>query len=103
MNIEAYDTDSLRGLVRRLEQENNLLKEKLKKANIPYEEANLFEETVDHKEEYDPDQGGRITAPAFVTEEMARRFFSMLWGGRTFMQNAAKTEVTFLSATTDGT
>lgn len=80
MNIEAYDTDSLRGLVRRLEQENNLLKEKLKKANIPYEETNLFEETVDHKEEYDPDQGGRITAPAFVTEEMARRFFSMFWG-----------------------
>ena len=80
MNIEAYDTDSLRGLVRRLEHENNFLKERLKKANIPYEEADLFEETVDHKEQYDLDQGARITAPAFITEEMARRFFSMFWG-----------------------
>lgn len=44
----------MRKLVRLLEYENRLLKEKLKKENIP------FEETIDNVEEYDPDQGERI-------------------------------------------
>ena len=57
MNIEAYDAESLRKLVRLLEYENRLLKEKLKKVNIPYDEVNPFEETIDNVEEYDPDQG----------------------------------------------
>ncbi len=37
VNIEAYDAESLRKLVRLLEYENRLLKDKLKKENIPYE------------------------------------------------------------------
>ena len=40
MNIEAYDAESLRKLVRLLEYENRLLKEKLKKENIPFDEVN---------------------------------------------------------------
>lgn len=80
VNIEAYDAESLRKLVRLLEYENKLLKDKLKKENIPYDEVNPFEETIDHMEEYDPDQGERITNPSFITEEMAKRFFSMFWG-----------------------
>ena len=80
MNIEAYDAESLRKLVRLLEYENRLLKEKLKKENIPYDEVNPFEETIDNVEEYDPDQGDRIVNPPFITEEMARHFFSMFWG-----------------------
>lgn len=60
MNIETYDAESLRKLVRLLEYENRLLKEKLKKENIPYDEVNPFEETIDNVEEYDPDQGERI-------------------------------------------
>ena len=75
MNIEAYDVESLRKLVRLLEYENKRLKERLKKENILYDDVKPFEETVDHMETYDPDQGGRITAPAFITEEMAKRFF----------------------------
>ena len=55
MNIEAYDAESLRKLVRLLEYENRLLKE-----NIPFDEVNPFEETIDNVEEYDPDQGERI-------------------------------------------
>ena len=47
MNIEAYDAESLRKLVRLLEYENRLLKEKLRKENIPYDEVNPFEETID--------------------------------------------------------
>lgn len=52
--------ESLRNLVRLLEYENRLLKEKLKKENIPFDEVNPFEETIDNVEEYDPDQGERI-------------------------------------------
>lgn len=44
MNIEAYDADSLRKMVRLLEYENKILKDKLKKAGISYEEVNPFEE-----------------------------------------------------------
>ena len=80
MNIEAYDAESLRRLVRLLEYENRLLKDKLKKENIPYEEINPFEETIENAEEYDLDQGARIVHPTFITEKMAIRFFSMFWG-----------------------
>ena len=80
VNIEAYDAESLRKLVRLLEYENRILKDKLKKENIPYDEVNPFEETMDNVEEYDPDQGERIVNPAFITEEMATHFFSMFWG-----------------------
>lgn len=77
MNIEAYDAESLRKLVRLLEYENRLLKEKLKKENIPYDEVNPFEETIDNVEEYDPDQGERIVNPPFITEEMATHLRNM--------------------------
>ena len=47
LNIEAYDADSLRKMVRLLEYENKILKDKLKKAGISYEEVNPFEEKID--------------------------------------------------------
>lgn len=39
VNIEAYDAESLRKLVRLLEYENRILKDKLKKEYIPYEKS----------------------------------------------------------------
>lgn len=80
MNIEAYDSESLRKIVRELQDENRRLKEKLIKANIPFDTENPFEKTINHIEEYDPDQGGRIIAPGFISEEMVKRYFSMFWG-----------------------
>ena len=80
MNIEAYDADSLRKVVRLLEYENKILKDKLKKAGISYEEVNPFEEKIESAEEYDLDQGSRIVNPPYITEKMAIRFFSMFWG-----------------------
>ena len=80
VNVEAYDVDSLRKIVRTLEYENRLLKDKLKKASIPYDERNPFEEKVENAEEYDLDQGERIVRPPSITEEMAIRFFSMFSG-----------------------
>lgn len=80
MNIEAFNTDTLRKLVRNLQDENKKLKEKLDEVNIPYEEINLFEQPIDKSAEYDPDQGGRIIHPGYITENMAKRFFAMFWG-----------------------
>ena len=79
MNIEAYDLDSLRKLVRRLQAENARLKEQLAKANIAYESENIFEEKIENMEEYDPDQGGRILNK-YITKEMVNQYFSMFWG-----------------------
>lgn len=44
MNIEAYDLDSLRDLVRKLQKENRRLKQQLKQAAVPYDEQNIFDE-----------------------------------------------------------
>ncbi len=79
MNIEAYDLDSLRKLVRSLQEENRRLKIQLEKANIAYESANVFEEKIENTEEYDPDQGGRVRSK-YITEELANKYFAMFWG-----------------------
>ena len=79
MNIEAENLDSLRKLVRELQAENIVLKEKLKKANIAYPESNVFEEKIEDTSEYDPDQGERIVGK-YITEEMANQYFAMFWG-----------------------
>ena len=67
MNIEAYDLDSLRKLVRNLQNENRRLKELLDKADVAYEAENVFDEKIESIEEYDSDQGGRIQNK-YITE-----------------------------------
>lgn len=79
MNIEAYNLDSLRKLVRSLQNENKKLKEQLEKANVPYEAENVFEEKIESTEEYDPDQGGRIL-DKYITKELVNKYFAMFWG-----------------------
>lgn len=79
MNIEAYNLDVLRKLVRRLESENKRLKEQLEKVNIPYEEERIFEEIIENAEDYDPDQGGRIF-DKYITKELVNDYFKMFWG-----------------------
>lgn len=66
MNVEAYDLDSLRKLVRSLQDENRRLKELLDKADIAYESENVFDEKIESIEEYDSDQGGRIRRISIV-------------------------------------
>ena len=78
MNIEAYNLDSLRTLVRKLQKENETLKRKLSDANIPYEDSNFFSNISDNKD-FDPDQGGRIIHPKYISADMAKRFYSMFW------------------------
>lgn len=79
MNIEAYNLDSLRKLVRSLQDENRKLKAQLKKADIAYESENQFEEKIENAEEYDPDQGGRILSK-YITEDLVNKYFAMFWG-----------------------
>ena len=79
MNIEANNLDSLRKIVRKLFTENRRLKNQLKSANISFESEDPFSEQIEKKEEYDPDQGGRIISP-YITEDMVSRFFMMFWG-----------------------
>ena len=53
MNVDAYNLDSIRSLVRRLQAENKTLRELLAENHIPAEESNVFQtETV--PDEYDP-------------------------------------------------
>lgn len=79
MNIEAYNLDSLRKLVRSLQEENRRLKTQLDKANIVYEPLHVFDGGIESREEYDPDQGGRIVSK-YITEDLAKQYFAMFWG-----------------------
>ena len=79
MNIEAYNLDSLRKLVRDLQKENRKLKNQLDKANIAYDSESIFDERIESAVEYDPDQGERIIGK-YITEELAKKFFAMFWG-----------------------
>ena len=47
MNVEAYNLDSLRALVRSLQDENLRLKALLDQANVAYETAYIFDKKVD--------------------------------------------------------
>ena len=79
MNIESYNLDSLRELVRKLQIENSELKAILDKQGVLYEPKDIFDESVEEAEAYDPDQGGRIISK-WITDEMVIRFYSMFWG-----------------------
>ena len=79
MNIEAYNLDSLRKLVRDLQKENRKLKNQLDKAGIAYDSESIFDERIESAVDYDPDQGERIIGQ-YITEELAKKFFAMFWG-----------------------
>ena len=79
MNLEEYNLDSLRKLVRNLEKENTELKKKLTEAGILFDPVDAFEDKETIPEAYDPDQVNRIL-PIDVSEYTANRFFRMFWG-----------------------
>ena len=56
MNIEAYDLDSLRKIIRELQGENESLKEQLRQAGAAYYEQDFFSDKI---EEYL--SGGKLT------------------------------------------
>lgn len=80
MNIEAYNLDSLRKLVRDLRKENQKLKNQLDKANIAYDSESIFDERIESAVEYDPDQGERISGK-YITEELAKNSLQCFGAG----------------------
>ena len=78
MQIEQHNLDSLRKLVRDLQEENETLKSLLKENHISYEDRNVLEEQP-LSDEYDEDQGSRIL-PLNPDEVMARLFLSYFKG-----------------------
>ena len=101
MNIEAYNLDSLRRLVRELQIENKKLKAELEKNGIVCESKDLFENNMETLNAYDPDQGGRIIS-RYITQEMVKKYFPCFGEELMFMPNGVKMEVIFLSVTIDG-
>lgn len=80
MNVGSYDLDQLRKLIRKLEKENDDLKNILRQNKIPFPElknSNLDDERGE--EESDLDQGGRIIEKK-IDNDLARYFYSMFWG-----------------------
>ena len=55
MNIEAYDLDSLRKIIRGLQEENRSLKAQLRQAGAAYNEQDYFSDRIEEYEGYDPD------------------------------------------------
>ncbi len=89
MNIEEYNKESLRKLVRSLQKENNMLKSQLQRAGIPFEVDDVFTEKIIKKEEYDLDQGSRIQSH-FIDDKQVKLFFSMFWGREDVYAKRAK-------------
>lgn len=78
MRINEHNLDTLRGLVRQLQLENQHLKELLSTHQISYEETDILDESF-VPDDYDEDQGARIL-PVEITEKMANDFFRYFWG-----------------------
>jgi len=82
MNIEAYNLDSIRKLVRDLQAENRELKQLLDNAGISYAQSDVFEATPDKAPEYDIDQGARILPLNINRKTSPGQFYDMFKGRR---------------------
>lgn len=78
MRPNEHDLNSLRKIIRKLQDENASLKEILDKNGIAYDSANIID-AVDISDDYDEDQGGRIL-PLNPNLDMAKEFYSYFWG-----------------------
>ena len=78
MHTTVYDLDSLRYIIRNLQEENTYLKRILDDNEILYETKDTLDEEK-MPDDYDEDQGSRII-PLNPTIEMAKEFYSYFWG-----------------------
>ena len=79
MRPNEHDLNSLRGIVRKLQDENTSLKKLLDENGIAYESTTHIIDAPDIPDDYDDDQGGRII-PLNPTLEMAKELYSYFWG-----------------------
>ena len=75
MRPNEHNLNSLRGIVRKLQNENKFLKKLLDENGITYDSITDIIDTPDILDEYDDDQGGRII-PLNPNLEMAKEFYS---------------------------
>lgn len=73
--FEKYNLNSLREIIRRLEKENDRLKQLLKLSDISYQDKNFDYEDDD----YDINQADRIKEEV-ITEKIARAFYNYFYG-----------------------
>ncbi len=78
MRPTEHDLNSLRGIIRNLQDENKNLRRILEEHEIPYE-SEEFIDSIDEPDEYDEDQGGRIM-PLNPDMDMAKEFYRYFWG-----------------------
>lgn len=78
MRANEHDLNSLRGMIRRLQEENASLKKLLEENNILYASSEMLDVT-EVPDEYDEDQGARII-PLNPDTDMAKEFYSYFWG-----------------------
>ena len=78
MRVDEHNLNSLREIVRKLQEENTKLKELLDENGISYEHTDILDDSS-QPDDYDEDQGGRII-PLNPTIEMAKEFYSYFWG-----------------------
>lgn len=79
MHLESHDLNTLRKIIRNLQEENTNLKSLLSKNNIAYTSEDVFNEDAEAKDVYDPDQGARINKQK-IDERLAKFFFFMFHG-----------------------
>ena len=79
MQLESHDLNTLRKIIRDLEEENRNLKSLLSDNGIAYESTSVYDEDVENSDVYDPDQGARIIKYP-ITKDMAKLFFFMFHG-----------------------
>ena len=77
MDMQFYDLDKLRNIIRKLIEDNQELKDKLKQNNIPYKDTSYFD--IEENDNYDINQEDRIYEKE-ITPELAKRFYGMFWG-----------------------
>ena len=79
VNLESYDLDTLRKLIRTLQAENKTLRELLAEKHVITEASSVFQQESSPPDDHDPDQASRIV-PFPVDDDLARRFYGMFWG-----------------------
>ena len=76
MRITEHDLNSLRSIVRKLQEENRSLRQLLDSHDIPYEDNYVLDDTKTN-DEYDEDQGSRIL-PLNPNVEMAITLYMLI-------------------------
>lgn len=80
MRNPVENITTLQKQLNELQLENQMLKNFLDRAGIPYAQAIKALKEPEQAAAYDPDQGARIIHPKQITDAMANQFYARFWG-----------------------